>query len=75
MIFSKTKEQFDKNYHKAMELLQSRDKRKMKHESSLREYESQKATYATYILCKKRGTRGKHCQITLLGPTSYKTTT
>ena len=60
MIFSKTKEHFDENYHKAMELLQSRDKRKMKHESSLREFESQKETYATYILCKKRGTRGKH---------------
>ena len=32
----------------------------MKHETSLREFESMKDTYATSILCKKRGTRGKH---------------
>ena len=60
MIFSKTKDQFNKHYDKSKNLLQNRGKRQMKHESSLREFESFKETYVAYILCKKRGTRGKH---------------
>ena len=43
-----------------MNLLQNREKRQMKHESSLREFERFKETHVAYILCKKRGTRGKH---------------
>ena len=60
MIFAKTKERFDEHYKQAMDLLENREKRQMKHETCLREFESMKETYATYILCKKKGTRGKH---------------
>ena len=58
MIYSKTKEGFDDNYNKGMELLIQREKRQMRHESSLREFESQKESYASYILCKKRVQEG-----------------
>ena len=51
MIYSKTKSGFDEHYNTAMELLCSREKRQMRHESSLREFESQKESYASYILC------------------------
>ena len=60
IIFSKTKEGFAKHYDHATKLLQSREKRQLNHETYLREFESLKETYATYILCKKKGTRGKH---------------
>ena len=62
MIFSKTKEGFDKHYYdQATKLLQNREKRQMKHEIYLREFETLKETDATYILYfKKKGTRGKH---------------
>ena len=55
MINSKTKEGFDDNYNKAMELLIQRENRQMCHETSLREFESQTELYASYILCKKKG--------------------
>ena len=38
----------------------TREQRYAKHESSLREFENMKDSYASYILCKKKGTRGKH---------------
>ena len=60
MIYSNTKQGFDENYEKAMDLLQKRDQRNAKHKTSLQEFERQKESYATYILCKKKGTRGKH---------------
>ena len=47
MIFSKTKDQFNEHYDKAMNLLQNREKRQMKHKSSLRDFESLNDTYAT----------------------------
>ena len=55
MIFSNTKEKFDEHYQQAINLLQNKEKRQMKHETSLREFENMKETYATYILCKKGG--------------------
>ena len=60
MIYSNTKQGFEDNFKKGMELLQNRDHRNVKHESLLQEFESQKESYATYILSKKKGTRGKH---------------
>ena len=60
MIYSKTKEGFDKGYESALNVLKNRDNRYARHESSLREFEELKNTYASYILCKKKGTRGKH---------------
>ena len=50
MIFSNTKEKFDEHYQQAINLLQNREKRQMKHETSLREFGNMKETYATYIL-------------------------
>ena len=54
MIYSNTKEDFDSNYMKALELLHHRDKRHAKHETALRNFESEKNSYASYILRKKR---------------------
>ena len=45
---------------KALELLSLRDKRHAKHETALREFESDKNSYASYILRTKKGTRGRH---------------
>ena len=60
MIYSNTKQGFEDNHKKAMELLQKRDQRNVKHESLLQEFEKQKDSYATYILSKKKGSRGKY---------------
>ena len=61
IIYSETKDGFDKGHEKAfLDMLQSRDQRHAKHESSLRELADQKHSYASYILCKINGTRGKH---------------
>ena len=53
MIYSNTKQGFEDKYKKAMELLQKRDQRNVKYESLLQEFEKQKDSYATYILCKE----------------------
>ena len=46
-----------------MELPHNRDMWHVKYESPLLKFENQKESYATYILCEKKGTRGKHgCQ-------------
>ena len=60
MIYSNTKQGFEDNFKKGMELLQKRDHQNVKCESLLQEFESQKESYAAYILSKKKGTRGKH---------------
>ena len=60
MIYSKTKEGFDSGYKVALDMLQNRDQRYAKYESSLHEFVEKKDSYASYILCKKKGTRGKH---------------
>ena len=65
MIHSKSKSGFDEHYNKAMDLLCSREKRQMRYESSLREFESQKESYASYILCKKREPKESMEQVSL----------
>ncbi len=59
MIYSKTKDEFDENYNKAMELLHTAYHRHVRHVSSYGEFVDQKDSYASYILYKK-GTRGKY---------------
>ena len=54
MIYSKTKDGFDEAFNKAMEMVKTREQRYAKHESSLREFENMKDSYASYILCKKK---------------------
>ena len=51
---------FDVAYSKAMAMLQNAVNRNGKAEDELKSFKEEKATYASYILCKKRGTRGKH---------------
>ena len=60
MIYSKTKDDFDKGYNKALAMLQSRDQRHAKHESSFQDFAEQKDSYVSYILCKKKGIREIH---------------
>ena len=60
MIYSKIKEGFDSGYKAALDMMQNRDQRHARNETSLHEFAENKDSYALYILCKKKGTRGKH---------------
>ena len=60
MIFSKTKDGFDGGFDKAINVIRSKEQQHAAHESALYEFADQKDSYASYILCKKKGTRGKH---------------
>jgi hypothetical protein len=51
---------FEIAFSKAMAMLQNVVNRNGKAEDELKSFKEEKATYASYILCKKRGTRGKH---------------
>ena len=60
MIYSHTEEDFENCFRNAMTLLTSRDVRNLKLETTLQDFKNEKESYATFILCKQRGTRGKH---------------
>ena len=60
MCYSKTESQFEQAYNKAMKILQSKASRDENHEDQLRKFYNDRNTYTSYILSKKRGTKGCH---------------
>ena len=60
MCYSKTEAQFQQAYDKAMKILQSKTTRNENLEEQLRKFYNDKDMYASYILSKKRGTKGCH---------------
>ena len=60
MCYSKTEAQFEQAYTKAMTILQKKSSRNENLEEQLRKFHNEKDMYASYILSKKRGTRGCH---------------
>ena len=60
MCYSKTEAQFELSYTKAMTILQERPACNENLEEQLQKFYNKKNMYASYILSKKRGTRGCH---------------
>ena len=60
MCYAKTESQFEQAYEKGMEILQDKSSRDENHEQQLRKFYNERNMYASYILSKKRGTRGCH---------------
>ena len=60
MVYSRTQALFEEAYNKAMSVLQQKESRNENVEENLRKFYNERSTYATYILSKKRGTRGCH---------------
>ena len=60
MCYCKTEAQFEQAYDKALQILQSKPNRNEHLEEQLRKFHNEKDMYASYILSKKRGTKGCH---------------
>lgn len=60
MVYSRTQTLFEEAYNKAMNVLLQNELRNENLEENLRKFYNERSTYATYILSKKRGTRGCH---------------